>query len=285
VSFSARVREHIRTNVVGYIALFCFAMGGTAFAIEANSVRSKHIANGQVRTADLADGSVAGAKLAGGSVTSEKILDGSVGGADLGTAIVQAQHIDEAAVGAEELGEGVVGSDEVGLEALNGDDIGGLTGADIDESSFGTVPDSNQLAGRAAARYENQFAEDSTLCSGPSSSGSGSCASVSITVPAASTVFATASVEWVKFADGSARARCRLMLDGVEVAGTLRTFGDQATGGHRDGFFPSEATIQDLISVPAGTHTIDLDCTQAGLGNTDTIKFGAGSLIAFRLSG
>lgn len=53
---SDRVREHIRHNVVGYIALFCFAVGGTAIAgntAPTNSVVSKSIKDGQVKKADV----------------------------------------------------------------------------------------------------------------------------------------------------------------------------------------------------------------------------------------
>ena len=48
-----RIGEHVRGNVVAYVALF-FALGmGTAWALERNSVRSKHIVNGQVKPRDL----------------------------------------------------------------------------------------------------------------------------------------------------------------------------------------------------------------------------------------
>ena len=54
----SRVGAHLRANVVGYIALF-FALGlGTAWALDANSVRSKHIVNGQVKGADVAESSL-----------------------------------------------------------------------------------------------------------------------------------------------------------------------------------------------------------------------------------
>lgn len=50
----ARMKSHFRSSVVGYVALF-FALGlGTAWAIETNSVRSKHIVDGQVKPKDLA---------------------------------------------------------------------------------------------------------------------------------------------------------------------------------------------------------------------------------------
>ena len=50
-----RVVRHLRGNLVGYLALV-FALGiGTAWALDRNSVRSKHIVNGQVKDKDLAD--------------------------------------------------------------------------------------------------------------------------------------------------------------------------------------------------------------------------------------
>ena len=51
----SRVGAHLRANLVGYVALF-FALGlGTAWALDANSVRSKHIVNGQVKGKDVAE--------------------------------------------------------------------------------------------------------------------------------------------------------------------------------------------------------------------------------------
>jgi hypothetical protein len=65
---SSRIRAHIRSNVVGYIALFCFAIGGSANALPgANTVQSNDIGPGQqVKNRDtkpiksnwLADGSI-----------------------------------------------------------------------------------------------------------------------------------------------------------------------------------------------------------------------------------
>jgi hypothetical protein len=58
-----RVRNHLRTNLVGYIALF-FALGlGTAWALDINSVKSRHIKDDQVKTADVRDGSLVGGGL------------------------------------------------------------------------------------------------------------------------------------------------------------------------------------------------------------------------------
>ena len=62
-------------NVMASIAVF-IALGAGAYAagLAPNSVKSKHIKDGQVKESDLADG----------GVTTDKILDGTVSNADLG---------------------------------------------------------------------------------------------------------------------------------------------------------------------------------------------------------
>lgn len=74
MSSSARVREHIRSNVVGYIALFCFVIGGTAGALPGkNKVDSGDIKAGQVKSSDIGIS----------AVDSSKVLDNSIVGADV----------------------------------------------------------------------------------------------------------------------------------------------------------------------------------------------------------
>lgn len=78
-----RIGEHFRGNVVAYIALV-FALGmGTAWALERNSVRSKHIVNGQVKTKDIGDGHVRASDIGAGAVNSSKVSDNSLTGTDI----------------------------------------------------------------------------------------------------------------------------------------------------------------------------------------------------------
>ena len=44
---------HLRTNAVGYVALFLALGIGTAWAVERDSIKSKHIVNEQVKPVDL----------------------------------------------------------------------------------------------------------------------------------------------------------------------------------------------------------------------------------------
>lgn len=89
----AKVRSHIRGNVVGYVALFFVLTMGTAEALERNAIKSKHIAknavksgdirNAGVRAADLADGAVTGPKLADDSVDGGKVVNDTLTGDDI----------------------------------------------------------------------------------------------------------------------------------------------------------------------------------------------------------
>lgn len=106
MSPSSKVREHIRANVVGYVALFFALSGGVAFAthpggantissgdiidrevrpadIDLNAVRSGHIASGHVRTPDLGASSVRTGKIANGQVRGPDIASHAVGVSEL----------------------------------------------------------------------------------------------------------------------------------------------------------------------------------------------------------
>ena len=75
---AARIREHLRTNVVGYVAVFiALTAGAYAAGLPKNSVKSKQIKDGQVKLSDLAADSVDGSK----------VEDGSLSNADFGGAL------------------------------------------------------------------------------------------------------------------------------------------------------------------------------------------------------
>lgn len=72
---------HLRSNVVGYVALF-FALGlGSAWAateLDKNEVKSKHIAPGQVKKSDLGKNAVTSPKVANGSLLGEDFAAGQL---------------------------------------------------------------------------------------------------------------------------------------------------------------------------------------------------------------
>jgi len=106
--------------VVAIIALLV-SMSGTAVAVTAlapNSVKSKHIVNGQVKAKDLGSDSVRGAKVLDASLTGADVADGSLAGADV---------TDASLAGADVTDESLTGADVQ-------DDS--LTGADVNESTL-----------------------------------------------------------------------------------------------------------------------------------------------------
>jgi hypothetical protein len=116
---SRGIGSQIRSNAVGYVALFV-ALTGTAAAlpgkatvqsndIKPNAVKSKHVKDGQVGSSDVADET-----LVGGDVQ-----DGSLEGVDLAPAALDGDGIRD--------------------QSLTGQDIApdSLTGANIDENTLG----------------------------------------------------------------------------------------------------------------------------------------------------
>jgi hypothetical protein len=71
-------------NVLGLIALFV-ALGAGAYAagLARDSVKSKHIVDGQVKTPDLAELAVTGPKLADDSIGADKVIEDSLTAADI----------------------------------------------------------------------------------------------------------------------------------------------------------------------------------------------------------
>ena len=80
MALSSRIREHVRSNVVAYLALFVALGAAPAWAvtigasdIQRNAVRSRHIKAMNVRRTDLAIG----------AVNSRRVANGSLRGADI----------------------------------------------------------------------------------------------------------------------------------------------------------------------------------------------------------
>jgi trimeric autotransporter adhesin len=106
---AARIRNHIRANVVGFLALFLMLSTGSAVALNgSNTVFSDDIVNGEVKTPDLGANAVATGKIADGQVTT----------ADLGATSVSS---------------GKIAANAVNSSKVTDDS---LTGADIDESTL-----------------------------------------------------------------------------------------------------------------------------------------------------
>lgn len=88
-------------HVIALAALFV-ALGGTAFALSKNSVKSKHIKDGQVKSADIKNDNVKSADLKNEGVKGKDIKDGEIG----------TSKIKDGAVTESKLAAGVLPGDE-----------------------------------------------------------------------------------------------------------------------------------------------------------------------------
>ena len=154
-----RIRNHVQSNVIGFLALFFALTGGVAWATHpggANTISSADIINGEVKTADIGTGEVMGAdvatanitatKLATDAVSSTKIVDGQVTIADIGNQAVGAGELVLGAVTNNRLANSAVNSNKIANGAILGIDLAAntVTGAQVDES---TLFNDNSLTG------------------------------------------------------------------------------------------------------------------------------------------
>jgi hypothetical protein len=119
------IRDHLRSNVVGYLALFV-ALSGTAIALPATgTVFSDDIVNGEVKTKDISDtngvrsADVRDDDLNGGGLAAVDLARESVARAEIATGGVGVNEIATNAVRAEE-----IGTDSVGKDAIVTDGVG-----------------------------------------------------------------------------------------------------------------------------------------------------------------
>jgi hypothetical protein len=156
---SKAIREHIRSNVVGYIAIFMFAMGGTAYATHpggADTISSGDIIDGEVKTVDinnangvrsadvrddtLADGGLQAVDLRPDSVGSSEVAPDSLDAVDLNAGSVGASEVSDESLGSDELAPNSVGSSEVATDAIGSGEVApdSLAAADLAPDSVGS---------------------------------------------------------------------------------------------------------------------------------------------------
>jgi hypothetical protein len=94
---AAKIRAQLTyANVMSSLAVFLVLAGGTALALSKNSVRSKHIKNGQVRSVDIQNSGVKGVDVLDNSLTGADIDESSLGQAPSAQNAVNAQHAQSA---------------------------------------------------------------------------------------------------------------------------------------------------------------------------------------------
>ena len=123
------LRNHLRSNVVGYLALFV-ALSGTAVALPATgTVFSDDIVNGEVRSKDISDtngvrsADVRDDDKSGGGLAAIDLDRNSVGGSEIATDGVGSPEVASDAVRGREIATDGVGSPEIELDAVRKPEI------------------------------------------------------------------------------------------------------------------------------------------------------------------
>jgi hypothetical protein len=264
-----RIRGHLRSNVVAYLALF-FALSGTAVALDgSNTVFSDDIVNGEVSSPDVKDGSLGAVDIREASIGTNKIRDNDVRTGDILDETIQGADIQNAPPfgsgglnGDVEIIDGTVSSFDIGASQVSGFHVANdtLEGADIDESSI-------NLTTAATSGSCTDDGEDGDVC-----------ASTTITLGEAGKVLANASGEWHTFVlddttgTGSgtddtigARGSCVLQLDGSNIGSVTpmgERSGDAPTANHPTNFGGTLALTGLSGTVAAGVHTVQVFCTE-----------------------
>jgi hypothetical protein len=191
---SRRIAAYVRRNLTALIALFV-ALGGTAYAsnewtgdnIVNGSLTTNDYKNNDIKGVDVENGTLGGNDLAAGAITSDencvfpgicfdstRIADRAVGASEISPGAVDSSELALGSVTPAKLAPDAVGSPAVAPDSL--------TGADVDESTLGRVPDALSASVGGIGR--------STSLSGcnPSDETLITCATVSMTLPAPSRV-------------------------------------------------------------------------------------------------
>ncbi len=154
-----RIRNHIRSNVVGYLALF-FAFSGVAYATHpggANTIDSGDIINGQVTEPDIATNAVRSAEIlndsvAGGGLEQQDLQGSSVGGSEIRNNAVAGGEVENDSLGTADLGPDSVAESELGPDSVDSSKVidATLGAADLGVDSVG----SSEIATDAVANSE-----------------------------------------------------------------------------------------------------------------------------------
>ncbi|HET8975567.1 MAG TPA: hypothetical protein VFN15_02970 [Solirubrobacterales bacterium] len=132
------VSQHVRSNVVGYLALF-LALTGTASALQGkNSVKSKDIVKGAVTAPKIRGGAVTLDKIAPGVIDSG-IIDGAVTTEKLADEAVTTAKLDDEAVTAGQIDDEAVTTAKIDAQAVTGAQLNKPSLA-LGPESFGTMP-------------------------------------------------------------------------------------------------------------------------------------------------
>ncbi|MGH2992655.1 MAG: hypothetical protein ACRDL1_03870, partial [Solirubrobacterales bacterium] len=243
-SLSGGVRAHIRTNVVGYVALF-FALGlGTAWANH-EQIFTDDIVNGQVRKPDVGLNAVGTDEAENNSLTASDLATDSVGWVELAaTAFNQSDIAQESVTGGT-------------LARPFGIAPNGVSGSEVANNSITR----SDLAAQAEAPAGFSFSDGDTgiICNA-------GCTEGSLALPAGTyAVFGKIKVSQEDVGEDVLNVRCELNSGTDFDQAQVLVFGDVAGG------FPSSAgvatlSMQGVLPLSSGGGA-SIECSDGDIGD------------------
>lgn len=229
--WAGRASGHIRSNVIGYVALF--------LALALTPAWAATLGKGDVKKKNIAKNAVTKKAIAKNAVTGKHVKDGSLGEGDLAGGLL------------DDL-EGQPGPQgEQGPPGTQG--IQGPPGQDGQDGQNGTDGAPGQAGpGRSAINAAG--------CDPNLGNAFLDCATVDLNLPASGRVLVTASSPW--FAnEASAGGRCRLRVDNTTNIIELVEIGEAVDT--TTNVFPNHLALTAVSdSLTAGNHTFALQCDE-----------------------
>ncbi len=279
---SAGIRQHIRSNIVGYVAVF-IALSGTAYAIDGplpgqNQVGSQDIINDEVLAADIGPDAVRtpmvladtllGEDIAEGAISSSEVLDESLAEADIDIGGVASSEVLNSSLTEFDLESDSVGYSELDTNAFNAEI------AEISPGSvFGIANDSIQSREVSADSLNASDIDETTLSAldgndahdqtcNPETTSYLHCVDLSFSAGRPMSVLLMARYQYHGIEDNP-NGTCRTTLDGSTVSSSKLFNSDHTSeiGG----------SAIDIVGVDAGSHTFGFDCVESGPGYYDLV--------------